>query len=273
MSSNQHLQDLEVIGLLPAGGQASRISPLPASKELFPIGFRTQKDGSVRPKIVTHYLLEKMRLAGIRKAFVLLRSGKWDIPAYLGDGNELVDMDLGYLIVPHLYGVHYTLNQAYPFVKNAVCALGYPDILFQPEDTYKRLLTRFYSSSADVVINAVPFENPLKGGMIKFDTDGCVSEIIEKPPQTTSNYSWCAAIWKPTFTEYLHEFVAKAEAEAQKTGQHREFAIGDTIHAAIADGLRVEAELIEEGGYLDIGTPDDLIKAVRHFGQQEISTD
>jgi len=56
----------KIIGLLPAGGHATRISPLPLSKELYPIGFDyfgNQCD--LRPKVVCHYLLEKMQLAGI----------------------------------------------------------------------------------------------------------------------------------------------------------------------------------------------------------------
>ena len=77
----------ELIGLLPAGGKAERLQPLPCSKEIYPIGFRL-KDGDrgVRPKVVCHYLLEKMRSAGVTKAHIVLREGKWDIPAYLGNG-------------------------------------------------------------------------------------------------------------------------------------------------------------------------------------------
>ncbi|WP_233744930.1 hypothetical protein [Leptodesmis sichuanensis] len=60
---------LEVIGLIPCAGQATRLAPLPLSKELYPVGLRSLPDGKLRPKVVSHYLLEKMRLAGIRKAF------------------------------------------------------------------------------------------------------------------------------------------------------------------------------------------------------------
>jgi hypothetical protein len=65
-----------VVGLLPAGGQGTRIGPLPFSKELFPIGFRSHKEGQdLRPKVVSHYLLEKMRLAGIQEVYIVLRPG------------------------------------------------------------------------------------------------------------------------------------------------------------------------------------------------------
>lgn len=171
MAMSNYNQEREAIGLLPAGGQATRISPLPGSKELYPIGFRYQEDGGLRPKVVSHYLLEKMRLAEIRKAYFVMRPGKWDIPTYYGDGS-LLDMHLGYLTVHLPFGVPYTLDQAYPFVKDAIVALGFPDILFQPDDTFKRLLARLNTSSADVVINLLPFEHPHKGGMVDFDAEG-----------------------------------------------------------------------------------------------------
>jgi len=79
--------DKEVIGLIPAAGQAKRIAPMPMSKELFPIGFQIIDDEqTARPKVVSHYLLEKFKYAGISKTFIVIRQGKWDIPAYFGDG-------------------------------------------------------------------------------------------------------------------------------------------------------------------------------------------
>ncbi|MBD1843372.1 hypothetical protein H6F89_08150 [Cyanobacteria bacterium FACHB-63] len=47
--SHEHA-DLEVIECIPAAGQANRLPPLPASKELYPLGFRTNAAISVRPK-------------------------------------------------------------------------------------------------------------------------------------------------------------------------------------------------------------------------------
>ena len=74
----------DLIGLIPAGGSATRIAPLPCSKEVYPVGFQRSADGSVpRPKVACEYLLERMRLAGVNRAYIVLREGKWDIPAFL----------------------------------------------------------------------------------------------------------------------------------------------------------------------------------------------
>jgi len=258
----------EVIGLIPAGGQATRIAPLPASKELYPIGFRTVAgDRGLRPKVVCHYLLERMRLAGIRKAYFVLRSGKWDIPTYLGDGSML-DMHLGYLIMGLPFGVPYTLDQAYPFVQNALIALGFPDILFQPEDAFIQLLARQAANHADVVLGLFPTDQPQKAGMVDFDPQGRVRLVIEKPAQTHLQYMWGIAIWTPAFTHFLHQYLAAIQASqdtANPLPQLRELPIGDVIQAALTSGLRVEAEVFAAGAYLDIGTPGDLVRAVRAF--------
>lgn len=259
---------LEVIGLLPCGGQATRLAPLPLSKELYPVGWRSLQDGQLRPKVVSHYLLEKMRLAGIRKAFLILRPGKWDLPAYFGDGS-LVDMHLGYLLLGLPYGVPYTLDQAYPFVQNALVALGFPDILLQPEEVYVRSIAHQTRTGADVVLGLFPCDRPEKAGMVDFNAeDGIVKQIIEKPQQTNLRFMWATALWTPTFTEFLHQYLIQHEATTRAQGDAdagRELPIGDVIQAAIAAGLRVEAEVFETGVYLDIGTPEDLVVAVQQY--------
>ena len=254
----------QVIGLLPAAGKATRISPLPLSKELYPIGFRSWGEEShARPKVVSHYLLEKMRLAGIEKVYFILRPGKWDIPGYFGDGTML-SIHLGYLIMGLPFGVPFTLNQAYPFVQNAVVALGFPDILFQPEDAYVKVLARLEASNADVVLGLFPTDQPEKAGMVDFDDGGKVRSIIEKPRESNLRYMWGIAVWTPAFSQFLHDYLLKIQANSDLSSIP-ELPIGDVIQAAIAQGMHVEAEAFTEGTYLDIGTPDDLVKAVRQF--------
>jgi glucose-1-phosphate thymidylyltransferase len=244
----------DIIALLPAGGQATRLSPLPLSKELYPIGFRAT-DGGLKPKVVAHYLLEKMRRSGITKAFFILRPGKWDIPAYFGDG-ALVDLHIGYLTVHVPHGVPYTLNQAYPFVQNSLVAIGFPDILFEPADAYTHLIAHQSKSQADVVLGLFPTEHYWKAGMVDFDDSGRVWQIIEKPQNCELKYMWAIALWTPRFTQFMHDYLAAIPNPAQ------EIPIGDVIQASIQSGLRVEAVPFPNGTYLDVGTPTDLMTAI-----------
>jgi glucose-1-phosphate thymidylyltransferase len=78
----------------------------------------------------------------------------------------MLNMNMGYLIISLPFGAAYTLDQAYPFVQDAVVAMGFPDILFQPDDAFVRLLARLEASNADVVLGLFPTEEPQKAGMV-----------------------------------------------------------------------------------------------------------
>ena len=254
----------EVIGLVPAAGIGKRISPLPCSKEVYPVGFRQiDEEGTVSSKVVSHYLLEKMRLAGANKAFIVLRDGKWDIPKYFGDGSML-DMNLAYLMMGQPYGAPYTADQAYPFLQNSLVAFGFPDILFGPDDAYCHLLKRQMATHADIVLGVFPADRPDTMDMVDLDQDGRVRSLVIKPPRTSLRYAWIFAVWTPVFTRYQHEFLKKHLQEIDGPGrvQQEELAVGQIIQAAIQDGVRGQAVIFPDHEYLDIGTPENLFKAV-----------
>lgn len=251
---------LEVVGLIPAAGRATRVAPLPCSKELFPVGFSLGNEKhKASPKVVCHYLLEKMRLAGITKAYIILRKGKWDIPAYLADGTEL-GMHLAYLMMGLPHGVPYTIDQAYPFVKNALVAFGFPDILIDPLDVFVQLLSRQAISDADVVLGVFPADRPHKVDMLELDGDGQITQILIKPRQTNLQFTWAVAVWTPVFTHFLHNYlITIKDPEEIKL----ELFMGEVFQAAIEEGLTIEAVGVSSKPFLDIGTGDDLMRAVR----------
>jgi glucose-1-phosphate thymidylyltransferase len=250
----------EVIGLIPAAGQATRLAPLPCSKELFPVGFRADDKGcDLMPKVVCHYLMEKIRLAGITRAFIVLREGKWDIPAYFGDGTML-DMHLAYLMMGLPYGVPYTIDQAYHFVKDAVIAFGFPDMVFDAEDAFVKLLSRHAVDDVDVVLGMFPADRPQKVDMVDMDEVGQVKQIIIKPEQTDLRLTWGIAVWTSVFTRFMHEYLAEMKETA---AQQPELFVGDVFNAAIREGLKIEGVLISDKPLLDIGTGDDVLKAVK----------
>ncbi len=256
----------EVVGLIPAGGHATRISPLPCSKELYPIGFHSEEAGRERrPKVVSHYLLEKMRFAGILKAYIVLRPGKWDIPAYFGDGSML-NMHIAYLALGCPFGIPFTLDQAYPFVRDARVAFGFPDILFDAQDAFEKLLVRHSEIRADISLGLTPIDQSPRFDKVDFDENGAVREIHLGLSDSRLRYGWAIAVWNPTFTEFLHGY---ARDRATTAAGGPELSVGHAIKAALHAGLRVEALPVDEEPYLDIGTPEDLANAVRRFAGQE----
>jgi len=259
MGAGGVVSEREVIGLIPAGGQASRIAPLPCSKEVYPVGFRTVEDGrSSRPKVVAHYLLEKMKSAGISKAYIVLRPGKWDIPAYFGDGSML-EMQLAYLMLGVPFGVPFTLDQAHSFVQNAIVAFGFPDILFESQNPFGALLERQSESGADITLGLCPATHSLsREDRVEVNDEGEVQSIVLNPAESNLPRSWMIAVWKPSFTDFLHRFVQSQKNSAS----HAELSAGHAIQAGMQAGLRVEGVMISQAPYLDVGTPDGLSRAL-----------
>jgi glucose-1-phosphate thymidylyltransferase len=261
----------EVIGLIPMAGQGARIAPLPCSKELYPIGLQSV-DGAegLRPKVAGQYLLEKMKLAGVTRVFIVLRKGKWDIPEYFGDGSAS-GMYFAYLMMGLSFGPPFSLDKAYPFVEGKRIAFGFADILFQPDDAFVRLLARQETTQADVVLGLVLAHNPHLMDMIEVDENGRIHSMVLKPAQTSLRYAWICAVWTLRFTEFLHEFVSSDEAQQCRRQKGNpidpqgDLPVGAVIQAAIRKGLRVEGVTFPTGTYIDIGTPEDLAKALRIY--------
>lgn len=251
-----------IIGLIPAGGHATRISPLPCSKELFPIGWRQDDAGNVKPKVVSQYLLERYRRAGINQAYFILRKGKWDIPQYYGHG-EMVNMDIAYLIMNHPHGHPFTLDQAYPFTKDSLVAFGYPDILFEPEDAFVTLTDYLHKTKADVALGVFPIRKDQRWDICTFGADGRINVVaLPDPPDSVQRLGWSIAVWTPTFSRFMHEYLATSIRNKQFVARDgKEYVMNHVFQAAIDHKLRVE-HLVFDGGYVrDIGTPSELIAA------------
>ncbi len=175
-------------------------------------------------------------------------------------------MHLAYLMVNRpTCGVPYTLDEAYPFVQDKLVALGLPDVLFESEDSFTRLLARQLSHSVDVVLGLSRADRPEKVDMVDIDDKGRVRGIVIKPNKTQLVYSWIIALWKPRFTHFMHEYLA---AMSGSTGEQSELFLGDILEAAISCGLSVEGVPVSDDSCLDIGTPEDLHKAVKDFAVQ-----
>lgn len=250
----------EILGVMPAAGWATRLMPLPFSKELFPIGLHKDKEsGKSRLKVVCEDLLEKFHLAGIKKAYVILREGKWDIPTFLSDGS-IVDIDIAYLMVGVSYGVPFTLDQAYPFIQGTNVAFGFPDITFQPHDAFEQLLDRLSKTKANIVLGLFPANHPEMVDMVEVGPEGRIKRIFVKQDTTNLTHAWLIAIWTQVFTDFLHEFVTRGKDMIRKLQldlkdhRNREVFMGDVIQAGIEEGLFVDSVIFNKGTFLDIGT-------------------
>jgi len=255
----------EITALIPAAGVASRISPLPCSKEIYPIGHYDQDtDGKTGAKVISSVLLENMISAGADSVYIIIRKGKWDIPDFFGNG-EVYNANLAYLVTGPTKGAPFTVNTAYPFIKNKKVLFGFPDIFFETLNPFKVLLDRQQETGSDIVLGLYEAVNPRKMDMVKIDQEGNVKEIIIKPQKTDLKYTWIIAVWTPVFTQYLNdmlhdfnnkEYLLKASNELSE----KEIFIGDIIQSSIRDKINVNSVLFHGDKYYDIGTTDGIEK-------------
>lgn len=260
----------KVAGLIPAAGYARRISPLPCSKEIYPI---VQPDGSRR--VAASYLMENLRKASVERTYMILREGKWDIPAYFsGDANA--GLDLAYVVTEATEGVPQTIDKAYPFIKQDKVLFGFPDILIQPSSACVSLLERQGDTGADLVLGVFLARDPGKMDMIDFNAQGEIEDIVIKPETTSLRYTWIIAAWTPAFTVFLHDYIIQNNSDGSsdnKTSENKgELYMGDVFRDAIQWGMKTACVTFEEGAYLDIGTPSELQKAgnvdwIRRFNE------
>ena len=100
-------------GIVPAAGLGSRIQPLAFSKELLPVGSRT--DGNVeRPRAASEFLLERMTLAGVTKVCLVISPGKSDILQYYGAGEG--GATFCYVVQPGPAGLCDAIFRALPLI-------------------------------------------------------------------------------------------------------------------------------------------------------------
>ena len=254
----------ELVGLIPAAGLASRVSPLPGSKELFPVGFREIEDeghAQLRPKVVSQYLLDNMFHAGVSKVWIVLGKGKWDIMHYYGDGADFGG-PIAYLLMDKLWGMPYTLDQAYPWLNSETVLFGMPDTIFTPRDAFARMLSHHKESQPDVTLGVFPTDRPEQLCPVELDEHGRVLGMADKPARTDIRNTWGCACWSPAFTAFMHDFLSSI------TPLSREVVLASVFQAAIDEGLSVRGMFFEQGEYIDVGTPDDLVVAVRRFSER-----
>lgn len=246
---------------MPAAGKGSRLAPFPAPKELFPVGYQDfPVNGTIqrRPKVVSQYLIENIRNAGVEKFIIILGEGKSDIMRYYSNGKRF-GLDIAYLYQDELKGMPHALSFAENWIENATVVFGMPDTIIEPYDYFKKLLTYHENESADLSIGLFETNTPQKFGMVAMDENSNVVFTIDKPKETELTTMWGCACWSEKFTILLREFV--------QANQHnpKEIVLGDAFNLAIEKGLKVKGFKLDGAQYIDIGTSDELDIALKKF--------
>lgn len=224
-------------GIIPAAGNGTRIQPLAFSKELLPVGSRTE-GGVERPRAVSEYLVERMLAAGASKLCFVISPGKWDILRYYG--AEIGGAAIAYVVQSPARGLCDAIFRALPLIgPEEDVLIGLPDTIWFPEDGLAALATDRLS------FLLFPVDRPELFDAVETDAQGRVRQIWVKSRDARSPWVW-GAMRMPG--RVLHELEALWRAR-----DGRDEYLGTLVNAYLAEGG--EAQGVRAGeAYVDVGT-------------------
>ena len=247
----------EYIGLIPAAGKGLRLG-LPYPKELYPI----IRDNHFKP--IAQFVLTNLTIAGLQHIVFVINETKHQLIGYFGDGQRF-GCNISYVVQERLNhqdgstspGLAHALDAAYHLTKDKIVFFGMADTIMQPMNVFHQA---FFSAEDDddVILVLFSTDNPVKFGMVSMDSERRVLEIVDKPEKTDLKEMWGSIIWRPRFTEYLHECVRKKGIS--------DFA--QIMNSGIDAGLRFRGIHINDGVYIDLGTYEEILELDRRYREE-----
>ena len=70
-----------------------------------------------------------------------------------------------------------------------------------------------------MVLGTFPTDHPELVDMVASDPHGWVTEIAIKPAETALKRCWGIAVWRPSFTDFMHRWLAGDEPGDARQGE------------------------------------------------------
>ena len=244
-------------GIILAGGNGSRLFPLTlgTSKHLLP----------VYDKPMIYYPLSTLMLAGIRD--ILIISTTKDVPRYkdlLNNGRQL-GLEISYIEQQNPNGIAESFILGSDFIKDDDVCLILGDNIFYGDnfnlylERAKKNLKSNYST-----IFGVQVDNPNDFGVIEYDDELQINQIVEKPEQTQSKTIVSGLYF------YTNEVVNLALN--LKPSMRGELEITDINNQFLLKKRLKSINLDSQISWIDTGTYDSMLAASRFFKDIEFNS-
>jgi glucose-1-phosphate thymidylyltransferase len=244
-----------LIGLIPAAGKGVRLA-LPYPKELYPI-IRNN-----RYKPVAQFVVENLLAAGVKHIVFVINETKHQLIGYFGSGQrfgchfsyvvqENKNGDSGESTSP---GLAHALNSAYHLTAGKTVLFGMADTIMNPPDLFAQMLAKGQPTD-EAIMGLYRVTRPEKFGMVEYNGDELIQQIVDKPLQTDLEYAWGCIIWRPAFTEHL-----KQQVDEERVS---DFAL--IMNRAIQKGMTFRSLCLDQGSYADLGTYDEIAELERKY--------
>ncbi|OCX66412.1 glucose-1-phosphate thymidylyltransferase [Thioclava sp. SK-1] len=231
-------------GIILAGGSGTRLYPLTmaVSKQLMPI----------YDKPMIYYPLSVLMLTGIRDiAIITTPEDQPQFKRLLGDGSQW-GIALTYIEQPSPDGLAQAYLLAEDFLAGSPSAMVLGDNIFFGHGL-PEMLKSADSKSVGGTVFGYHVADPERYGVVKFDADGTVQQIIEKPEVPPSNYAVTGL--------YFLDGEAPARARAVKKSPRGELEIVTLLESYLGDGTLSVEQMGRGYAWLDTGTHASLLDA------------
>ncbi len=231
-------------GIILAGGSGTRLYPITmgVSKQLLP----------VYDKPMIYYPLSVLMLAGIREIAVITTPD--DLPQFqrlLGDGTQW-GLDFTFIVQASPDGLAQAYLLAEEFLDGAPSAMVLGDNIFFGHGL-PQMLERAGAKDTGGTVFGYHVADPERYGVVAFDAEGRVRQIIEKPEVPPSNYAVTGL--------YFLGGDAPERARRVRPSARGELEITTLLEMYLEDGL-LEVERMGRGyAWLDTGTHSSLLDA------------
>lgn len=238
--------------IVPAAGVGQRIQPIACSKELLPVGQRSE--GSARrPKAVSEYLLERLVTAGASHLCVVISPGKTDLMQYYGE--RFSEVPICYVVQASPRGLCDAVFKAAPFVpRDSDVLFGLPDTIWFPHDGLRALP----AGASSLLL--FPVRQPRHFDAVLTAPDGAVVEVEVKVPMPRTSWIWGAGRIASRDFQTLHALWRSRHCQDEY--------LGTLFNAWLAAGGRLEGVRAGET-YLDVGTYDGFRAAAVALSESE----
>ena len=242
-------------GIILAGGSGTRLYPLTLaiSKQLMPI----------YDKPMIYYPISVLMLAGIREiAVITTPQDQAQFQRLLGDGSQW-GVSLTYIEQPSPDGLAQAYVLAEDFLDGAPSAMVLGDNIFFGHGL-PEMLTAADQKSEGGTVFGYHVADPERYGVVKFDADGTVEQIVEKPDVAPSNYAVTGL--------YFLDGDAPRRAKLIAPSARGEVEIVTLLETYLADGTLTVERMGRGYAWLDTGTHASLLDAgnfVRTLSQRQ----
>lgn len=230
-------------GIILAGGSGTRLYPITmgVSKQLLP----------VYDKPMIYYPLSVLMLAGIRDIAMITTPHDQDqFKRALGDGSQF-GVSITYITQDHPDGLAQAYILAEDFLDGAPSAMILGDNIFFGQGLPDLL------AAADAADGGTVFgyhvADPERYGVVEFNDQGIVTDIIEKPEVPPSNLAVTGL--------YFLDGDAPARARSIKPSPRGELEITDLLQAYLDEGDLCMQKMGRGFAWLDTGTHASLLDA------------